>query len=87
LFRPSSLSRLMPTKASALQGKRVYFDIGIVEVDEDMILKTEEGACGVRDEDGKLIGTYKDQDGIDVTAGCTVYIQVSYVTFVKAVAR
>ena len=74
----------MPDKASSLEGKRIYVTIGLVEVDEDMILIVEGGACGVRDEDGKLIGTYKDQDGIEVAAGCTVSIQLSWVTFVKS---
>jgi hypothetical protein len=55
----------------------------IVEVDEDMILIIEGGVHGVRDKSGNLIGTYKDQDGIEVAAGCTVYIQLSWVTFTK----
>jgi hypothetical protein len=74
----------MPDKASSLDGRRIYVTIGLVEVDEDMILKVEGGACGVRDKDGNLIGTYKDQDGIEVSAGCTVSIQLSWVTFVKS---
>jgi hypothetical protein len=46
----------MPTKASALKGQRTYIRIGIVNVDENMIMQVEEGSCGVTDKNGKLLG-------------------------------
>jgi hypothetical protein len=76
----------MPTKASALKGRRTYVKVGIVEVDEDMTMKIEGGSCGVKDKDGQLIGTHKNEEGIQVFAGSKIYIQLAWLTLESIVA-
>jgi len=74
----------MPYKASDIVGTRVWIEVGVIEVDENMTLKVEEGACGVRDKDGELIGTHSDEEGIKIYAGSKVYVQKAFLTLVKS---